>query len=200
MACSGQVLNRDQLYQYAHQAGFQGHAADIIVAIAFAESGGCTTAVNPNDPYGGSFGVLQINGSHFLSGTTTKTCAFDPLCSFQFAYNLSGAGNKFTDWGTFTNGSYLQFLQNIGGASTGASPSQPTATLASTTANVDPIAAIGNFFNSIQAFTSWVANPLRVLKLVMGLLMILLGLVFTFLSAPRVQQAAGFFIKTAARG
>jgi hypothetical protein len=44
------VLSRAQLYQYAQGAGFTGAAADEVVAIALAESGGDTTHrnVNPN--------------------------------------------------------------------------------------------------------------------------------------------------------
>lgn len=111
-------LSQQQLYQYATNAGFVGAARDIIVAIARAESGGSTTAVNPNDPYGGSYGVLQINGAHFQSGTTTRLCALDPQCAFNFAFGLSKSGTDFSPWGTYTNGQYRQYLNtpSLGGS------------------------------------------------------------------------------------
>lgn len=106
------ILSEDQLYSYATAAGFTGRARDIIVAIAEGESGGKTDATNFSDPFGGSFGVLQINGSHFTSngGSTTKKCAFDPLCAFRYGFQLSNGGKDFTPWGAFTNGSYKKFL------------------------------------------------------------------------------------------
>lgn len=127
------ILREDQLYTYATSAGFTGGARDTIVAISQAESGGNTSAYNGTDPNGGSFGVLQINGSHFgPNGTTNKNCALDPLCSFQYAYQLSNGGTDFHDWGSYTNGSYTQYL-NPGGpgyTSPNASGTQPSANLA----------------------------------------------------------------------
>lgn len=108
--CNNTGLQRPQLYQYANSAGFSGSAADTIVAIAFAESGGNTCSYNPNDPFGGSFGVLQINGAHFGSNGMSKACALDPACAFRFAHGL-WAAQGFQPWGTFTNGSYKPFLQ-----------------------------------------------------------------------------------------
>jgi murein DD-endopeptidase MepM/ murein hydrolase activator NlpD len=106
------VLNQQQLTNYAQQAGFQGQALQDIVAIAMAESGGNTNAYNGNDPNGGSFGILQINGIHFGTGTS-QSCAFDPACSFRFAYQLSGGGNNLQPWSTYTSGFYKKFLGGI---------------------------------------------------------------------------------------
>ena len=110
------VLREDQLYTYATQAGFTGGARDTIVAISEAESGGNTNAVNKNDPYGGSFGVLQINGAHMppYGSSTTQGCAYDPACSFRYAYQLSSGGTDFHDWGSYTSGAYAKYL-NPGG-------------------------------------------------------------------------------------
>lgn len=107
--CNNSVVSRAQLYQYANAAGFSGAAADTIVAIAFAESGGNTCSYNPSDPFGGSFGVLQINGAHF-GANMSRSCALDPACAFRFAHGLYAA-QGFRPWGTFTNGSYKTFLQ-----------------------------------------------------------------------------------------
>ncbi len=120
--CNNTALQRPLLYQYANQAGFSGAPADTIVAIALAESGGNTCSYNPSDPFGGSFGVLQINGAHFGSNGMSQACALDPACAFRFAHGLWSA-QGFQPWGTFTNGSYKQFLQ--AGSATQAAPVAP---------------------------------------------------------------------------
>lgn len=107
------ILTADQLNRYAANAGFSGFSKDIIVAIAQAESGGNTEAYNPKDPYGGSWGILQINGSHFQSGTTTKSCALNPACAFKFAFGLSKGGTDYSAWGAYTSGSYKQYMSGI---------------------------------------------------------------------------------------
>ncbi len=106
------TLNAQQLSAYAQQAGFSGQALQNIVAIALAESGGNTDAYNGNDPSGGSYGVLQINGVHFGSGTS-KSCALDPACAFRFAYSLSGGGTNLNPWSTFTSGLYRNFIGGL---------------------------------------------------------------------------------------
>jgi Lysozyme like domain len=120
------VLTVAETYAYATAAGFTGAARDTIVAIAGAESGYNTQAHNPNDPYGGSWGILQINGAHFASGTTTQQCALDPACAFKYAYGLYQA-QGFKPWGTYTSGAYKQYLNN--------NTSIPTITLSSSDSN-----------------------------------------------------------------
>jgi hypothetical protein len=107
------TLSIPQAIKYARNAGFRGVGLVYIVAIAIAESGLNTQAHNASDPYGGSWGILQINGSHFISGTTTKQCALNPACSFKFGYELSNGGKDFHDWGTYTNGSYRQYTNEV---------------------------------------------------------------------------------------
>lgn len=99
------ILTIPQARQYAAAAGFTGTALDTIVAIAQAESGLNTLAVNPRDPAGGSFGIVQINGVHF-GGSFTQAQAFDPAAAFRFAYTLSDGGTNFSAWSTYTSGAY----------------------------------------------------------------------------------------------
>lgn len=114
---AGVQLTIPQAIAYAKEAGFQGKPLAIIVAIAQAESGLYTHAVNAGDPYTGSFGVLQLNGSHFGDKfgpngeyTMSQAAAFDPELSFLFGWELSNYGQDFSPWSTFTNGAYLQYL------------------------------------------------------------------------------------------
>lgn len=121
------VLTVSELQNYAAQAGFSKTTKDkqsgvsqlqTIVAIALGESGGNSQSTNLKDPYHGSYGVLQINGSHmkdwYATGTTTKACALDPACAFRYAYQLSSHGANFNDWGAYTNGSYKSHLDAAG--------------------------------------------------------------------------------------
>ena len=116
------VLSLGQAATYAQQAGFSGQSLGTILAISEAESGLNTNAYNPNDPYGGSYGIVQINGAHFSAGGTTKACALDPACAYKYAYQLSGQGKNFTAWGSYTNGAYLRYINqaitNVGTATT----------------------------------------------------------------------------------
>lgn len=138
-----------QAQAYASQAGFSsskissginaGYSPQqIIVAIAQAESGLNTTSVNTQDPYHGSFGILQINGSHlkdfYATGTTTKACALQPLCAFQYAFQLSQHGSNFFDWGSYStdgvhnNGPYKQYLA-VAGTGTGVTAATSNTTI-----------------------------------------------------------------------
>lgn len=101
------VISIASAQSYAAAAGFTGEALNIIVAIAQAESGLDTTAVNANDPNGGSFGIVQINGIHiFTEHAITLAQAYDPAAAFRFAYHLSNGGQNFTPWSTYTSGAY----------------------------------------------------------------------------------------------
>lgn len=97
------------LIQLAEMAGFQGDAALTIAAIAMAESGGNPNAHNPS----GATGILQFMPETWqglvdqgrASGDPT-----DPMSAFQAAYELSKGGTDFSDWETFTNGMYQQYM------------------------------------------------------------------------------------------
>jgi Lysozyme like domain len=192
------ILSRQQIQQYAYNAGFRGAALNTIVAIAFAESGGNTTAYNGSDPYGGSFGLVQINGAHFSSGGTNQACADDPQCAMNYAFNLSNGGRNFLPWGTYTNGSWLHYLQGTGvtgvtgssqfeGGSGGQGQGQ------NTPAGFNPLSpsdwssalqsAITNAFKPIigdpkekSSLVSYLSNPLRIVKTGAGIILIIVSL------------------------
>lgn len=107
------TLTLIQVASYACQAGFHGSSLYTIMSIAQFESSFNTQAVNAQDAHGGSYGILQINGSHFgeqfPSGShqiiMSKEVAFDPQEAFNFAWWLSQHGTKFTDWSTWARAS-----------------------------------------------------------------------------------------------
>lgn len=112
------VLSPSQIAQYAANAGFTGAGLQKITAIAMAESGGNTLAYNPGDPHGGSFGITQINGVH----PGASGALGDPQTAMNLAFQVSGGGNNFSPWTTYTSGAYQKFMGQANGVDlTGAS-------------------------------------------------------------------------------
>ena len=102
-------LTQDQLSADAQQAGFTGNSLLDIIAIAMAESGGNTLASNTaGNSAGIDRGVLQINS--FYHPEVSSSCAYDPICAFDSAFNISRGGSDFTPWSSFDNGSFKKFL------------------------------------------------------------------------------------------
>lgn len=109
--CGTEYIEMVEAARYALDAGFQGEEAAIIVAIAWAESSGNIYACNYNPPTPhcpkGSWdrGILQINDCWHPE--VDDGCAFDPACAFCAARNI-----PFSAWVTYSNGMYLDHLEN----------------------------------------------------------------------------------------
>jgi hypothetical protein len=121
------TLNFQQLEQLWIDNGGSTAYAPLMAAIAMAESGGNTTALNPNDNNGkqSSFGLWQIStGTHNPPAQNWS----DPNVNAQLAaakFRSQGLGA----WGTYTSGAYKQYLN-----SNAASPLQPA-----TVSNAAPV-------------------------------------------------------------
>lgn len=110
-----------QAESYAAHAGFNQSIVpgtnytqqQVIVAIAISESSLNINSYNPLDPYTGSYGVLQINGVHFLNTGFSVEQAYDPQESFNYAYKLSNNGKNFKDWSTFNDNTYKKHIPII---------------------------------------------------------------------------------------
>lgn len=119
--------NYNDLLQLAHNAGFQGPAADTIARISLAESSGNPLAKNLNDP-GGSFGLLQINQA---AHPGTEQEAFQPQQAFNLAYDISKGGTDFRPWSTYKSGAYegvlkgTRFGTGLGGSNILSAEAQP---------------------------------------------------------------------------
>lgn len=103
----GETLTRAALLQLATRAGFKD--PKLAAAVALAESGGVTGAVNRSSrEY--SVGLWQINTKkHPYSVDDMK----DPLKNARAALAISHGGTDWKPWPTFTNGKYLQFKTGI---------------------------------------------------------------------------------------
>jgi len=111
------ALTREQIRQLLVNAGFKKNGIDteIMVGIAFAESGGNPNAHN-NKPPDDSYGLWQINMLGKLGpdrrkrfGITSNTQLFDPAINAKAAkiiYDSSGLNA----WTTYTRGTYLKYM------------------------------------------------------------------------------------------
>jgi len=103
-------------YTYAQLEGLWINAggpkavAPVAAAIALAESGGCSTALNPDDNGGtqSSFGLWQIsNGTHNPPAANIYDAAVN---AGQAVGKYNGAGGSFSPWGTYDSGAYKAYL------------------------------------------------------------------------------------------
>jgi hypothetical protein len=111
-------LSPAQIAEYAHDAGFRGHDLTVAVAVAMAESGGDTRAHNPVPP-DDSYGLWQINMIGSLGPARrdefdldSNRELFDPEENAKAAWEISGHGDSFRPWTTYTSGAYKQFLDD----------------------------------------------------------------------------------------
>lgn len=95
---SGAYLTASALYN----AGFRGWPLVVMTAIAGRESRWNPNAVNSTDPAGGSYGLLQINGSHNPNGGVATTSwasqILQPEENARQAFALAG-GNSLSNLG-----------------------------------------------------------------------------------------------------
>lgn len=143
-SCTGTTGQTGTLYNYAQLQGLWINAggskalAPLAAAIAMAESGGCSAAVNPTDNNGTqtSWGLWQISdGTH----NQPVNGILSPATNAQQAVaKYQNAGN-FSPWGTYDSGAYKAFysssttpdtnVPSSGGSSSSSSASDPTTCL-----------------------------------------------------------------------
>jgi hypothetical protein len=137
-------LSASQIAGYASQAGFRGNALTIAVAVALAESGGNTQAINQSDKT--DYGLWQINIAAHPQYSPQRLLS-DPLYNAQAAYQISSSGSNWNPWTTFTNGAYKNFLNvasSVGGS--GGTPNPPV--------------PVGRWQPAyLQQMVQWIANP-----------------------------------------
>jgi hypothetical protein len=160
----------------------------IFVAIALAESGGETTAVNDKNRDGSKdYGLWQINSSHssLLSGGDWR----NPTANFQMANSLyRGRGGKFLDWTTFTTGLYAPFLpQATAGWNNSDTSAATHSPVKDATDTVDTAVSnamdIGAFLTSLTKAATWIRIGMGAAG-VLILLLVFAGMMRTKLPGP----------------
>lgn len=107
-----------QIARHAKAAGFQDFDLQIAVAVALAESGGNERAHNSTPP-DNSYGLWQINMLGAMGperrrqfGIKSNDELFDPAVNAKAAYDVyKRAGNKWRPWSTYTNDTYLRYME-----------------------------------------------------------------------------------------
>jgi len=88
------------------QAGGSRLYAPIAAAVAMAESGGNSTAINTSNANGSTdLGLWQINSIHGQLSTT------NPLANAKAAVKISSGGKNWNPWVAYTTGAYAKYLQ-----------------------------------------------------------------------------------------
>lgn len=116
--------NRAGLIKMLYNAGFRGKGLETAFAVALAESGGRSRAHN----FKGrdlSYGVFQINmnnndpsspnmGRNRLRqfGLQRNEQLYDPMTNIKAAYEISNGGKWWGQWGAYTNGSFVRYLDD----------------------------------------------------------------------------------------
>lgn len=116
-------LTYDQVAQLAHEAGVPDDQLAISVAISAGESSHEPRAFN-DDPATGdlSYGLWQVNmidnadhlGPKRLAqyGLSSNEDIYDPQVSVRIMMKMSSGGTEWSNWGAFTNGSYLKHMSH----------------------------------------------------------------------------------------
>lgn len=111
-------LSPAQIAGYAHEAGFRGQDLTVAVAVAMAESSGDPKAHNPVPP-DNSYGLWQINMIGSLGPARRDEFdlennreLFDPEENAKAAWAISGHGDSFQPWTTYTSGAYKKYLDD----------------------------------------------------------------------------------------
>lgn len=118
-------LTPQQVAGYAKAAGFPASEIATATAVAFAESGGNTDAVNRNTNGSTDHGLWQINTIH--GSLLNQGDRNNPADNAKMAYTVwQRAGGKWTPWATYNNQRFRTFLPQATLAA--GNPTLPTTT------------------------------------------------------------------------
>jgi len=110
---SAATLSMVDVVRLARDVGVPTDQLAIAGAIARAESGFDTAAVNPNGPTSGcpngsrDRGLWQLNDCY---QNYAQACAFDAACNARAMVDISNHGVTWRPWSTYTNGAYRAYL------------------------------------------------------------------------------------------
>lgn len=112
-SASAATLSMVDVVRLAYDAGVPAPELATAGAIARAESGLVTDAVNANGPTAGcpngshDRGLWQLNDCY---QTYSDACAFDPACNARAMVDISNHGVNWEPWSTYKNGAYQTYL------------------------------------------------------------------------------------------
>lgn len=103
-----------RIAQAAQKAGFPIAEIPVAVAVAIPESGGNPEAIHQNADVHRSidYGIWQINGYWWKDLLNKYKPWSDVDMNAKMTFEVfTAAGNRWTDWSTYNNGSHLKFLE-----------------------------------------------------------------------------------------
>lgn len=190
-------LSAREIAGAARGAGFRGRALTIAVAVALAESGGETTAVNHDSNGTTDYGVWQINSVH--TSVLRQGSWSDPNDNAAMAFAVSNGGTDWTPWSTFSDGSYLAHMPAAGHAAGNPLPPGSVPTLP-TTGGVQT-ASFGSTYSNFATLGGLLTNPFTYVRLAMfgvGFGLVVAGLIHTSKTAQTIASTAKGIGKDAA--
>lgn len=140
------TLSASAIAGYAKNAGVSGQNIAIATAIALAESGGNTEAVNNKNANGSTdYGLWQINSVHkdLLNGKDWR----DPAQNAAMMYSVSGGGTNWKPWSVYKSGAYMTHM----GAALAATPDTSVGSVQNASLSTD--------FTAIQNFAKMISDP-----------------------------------------
>lgn len=192
------TLSDSQIALYAYRAGFRNTTGaqdlTLAVAIALAESGGDPSQTHKNSDSHGStdLGTWQIN-NYWQRDLLAKYNWSDPAANAQMAYIIKTQRGGWSQWSTFNNGSFFQYMPRAIKAADaimgGQVPTMPGAT-DTTTGNMDPGSS---GISSLTSGHTW----LRVAMIVSGAVLLLVAL--AMLGWQGAPEGAKTIAKSAAK-
>lgn len=178
------ILSQSQLYSLASSTGLTPAQSSIASAIAMAESGGNTDAINPGSATDNEYsvGLWQINVKAHPQYSISSLKDAQTNAKAMFA--ISSGGTNWFPWGTYTNGSYKNFLN----------ASQPSASQTGTSLSLSvsqyPSQNNRSSFSTLSSFTP--TNPSTTTDLGSGFAYVLAYLVAIFIFVLIARTRVGY--------
>jgi hypothetical protein len=186
-------LSREQIRQLLTDAGFKKNGVDteIMVSIAFAESGGETTAHN-NKPPDDSYGLWQINMLGKMGpsrrkqfGITDNKQLFDPRINARAAKKIYDS-QGLNAWTTYTRGTYMKYADGVSPEEGG--HTNPVAGAKDLVDGLDPTNGISGAINAFsETMFKGVSNIAGIL---IAIVCVILGVVILLRSALPIGKVA----------
>ena len=168
------ILSDAQIAGALKAGGFPADQIATGVAIALAESGGKTDALNTANRNGSwDAGLMQINSIHGYS----QAYLFNVQNNIAAALKIyRAAGNRWTPWATYNSGSYRTFLPR--GTVAAGAPASAVPTSGSQFAGASAKGKISISAEQGEGFFAAITNPktwVRIGLFLMGAIMLLVG-------------------------
>ena len=195
------ILDSKAIAQLAVNHGFAANDKQnlvICVAIAQAESGGNTKAVNAANTNGTTDkGLWQINTVH--DGKLPGQDRFNPDVNAELMMQISSGGTNWQPWSTYNNGAYAKYTAEVASA-LGATDFKPNGDISTGLGDLIPgsssVTSVVKFFEALTDINVWI----RVGKILLGAALAAFGIIMLLKESNTVKQAVKAGLTVATKG